>query len=137
MQGQDGSVRSIMTTDIVTVLPNTPIVEVSRIMLQKHIRCVLVCDEDRNLKGIITDSDLVFGTAGKGQKGLELSVSEMMTEDPASIGPNADIYEAVAVMSEKSCRRVPVVKDGRVIGIISIRDVIRSILKNMGSRKIG
>lgn len=137
MPGQDGSVRSIMTTDIVTVLPDTSIVKVSRIMLQKHIRCVLVCDEDRNLKGVITDSDLVFGTAGKGQEGLELPVSKMMTKDPVSIGPNADIYEAVAVMSEKSCRRVPVVKDGRVIGIISIRDVIRSILKNMGSRKIG
>jgi len=137
MKGQDGKVRSIMTKDIVTVLPNTSIVEVSRIMLQKHIRCVLVCDDDRNLKGIITDSDLVFGTAGKGQKGLKLPVSEMMTEDPATISPNADIYEAVAVMSEKSCRRVPVVKDGRVVGIISIRDVIRSILKNIGNQKFG
>lgn len=131
MQSSEGRVESIMITDIITVLPSTPVVEVSRIMLKKHVRCVLICDDDRNLKGIVTDSDIVFGTAGGADTSLQIPISEIMTKNPVTVEPDTDIFDVVAIMGDRGFRRVPIVKDGRVVGIVSIRDIVRNILKNL------
>ncbi len=131
MVDHENKVQSIMTTDLVTVLPEAPIVDVSRLMLEKKIRCVLVCDKDRNLRGIVTDSDLVFGVAGRAGDALQNSISEIMSIDPIVVNPNADIYDVVAIMSDRGFRRVPVVNDGKAVGIVSIRDIVRNILKNL------
>ncbi len=131
MIDHENKVQSIMTTHLVTVLPEAPIVDVSRLMLEKKIRCVLVCDKDRNLRGIVTDSDLVFGVAGRAGDALQNSISEIMSIDPIVVNPDADIYDVVAIMSDRGFRRVPVVNDGKVVGIVSIRDIVRNILKNL------
>lgn len=129
MESREGRISSIMVKDVVTVLSATPIIEVSRLMLERNIRCIMVCD-DRNLKGIVTDSDLVFSIAGKTEEFLNAPVSEVMTKDPVVVGPDADIYDVVNVMSKRGCRRVPVTKDGRVIGIVSVSDIVRTVLKS-------
>lgn len=131
MVDHEGSVQSIMTTNLVTVLPEAPIVDVSRLMLEKKIRCVLVCDKDRNLRGIVTDSDLVFGVAGRADDALQNPISEIMSIDPITVDPNVDIYDVVAIMSDRGFRRVPVTSNGKVVGIVSIRDIVRNILKNL------
>jgi CBS domain-containing protein len=119
-----------MITDITTVLPSTKVIEVSRLMLEKHIKCVLVCNDDRNLDGIVKDSDIVFGTAGKANA-LQAPISELMTKNPVTVDPDIDIFDVVAIMGDRGFRRIPVVKDGRVVGIMSIRDIVRYILKNI------
>ncbi len=134
MQSPEVRVQSIMSTDLVTVLPITPVIEVSRLMLQKHIRCILICDDNGALKGIVTDSDLVFSVAGKAGETLQTPISEIMTKDPIVVDPSMDIYDAVTIMSEKGFRRVPVVKDGRAVGIVSIRDIVRNILEDLQDR---
>jgi len=135
MQGRKGSVGSIMVTDLTTVLPGTPVIEVSRLMLDKHIRCVLVSDENGNLEGIVTDSDIVFAAAGKAGAHLEAPISGIMTKNPHTVDPDTDIYDVVATMGDKGFRRMPVVKDGKVVGVVSIRDIVRDILKNLGSEE--
>jgi CBS domain-containing protein len=133
MEDYENNVQSIMTTDLVTVLPEALIIDVSRLMLEKKIRCVLVCDNDRNLRGIVTDSDLVFGVAGRADDALQNPISEIMSIDPIVVDPNADIYDVVAIMSDRGFRRVPVTSNGKAVGIVSIRDIVRNILKNLGN----
>lgn len=131
MIDHEHDVESIMTTDLITVLPKAPIIDVSQLMLDKKIRCVLVCDKDRNLRGIVTDSDLVFGVAGRADDALQNPISEIMSKDPIAVNPSADIYDVVAIMSDRGFRRVPVVSNGKAVGVVSIRDIVRNILKNL------
>lgn len=131
MQSREGDVRSIMVTDVVTVLPSTSVIEVSRLMLEKNVRCILVCDDDRNLMGLVTDSDLVFATAGKVEQALRAPISDIMTQNPIAVNQDVDIYDIVAIMSDRGFRRVPVVNNGRVVGIVSVSDIVRNILQNL------
>ena len=131
IEGQGSTVRSIMTSDLVAVNPETPIIDVSRLMLEKKVRCVLVIDGDLDLRGIVTDSDLVFGVAGKSGEALQEPISQIMTADPVSVGPDTDIYDVVAIMSDRGFRRVPVVEGSKTVGIVSIRDIVRSILSSL------
>ena len=131
IEGQGSTVRSIMTSDLVAVNPETPIIDVSRLMLEKKVRCVLVIDGDLDLLGIVTDSDLVFGVAGKSGEALQEPISQIMTADPVSVDPDTDIYDVVAIMSDRGFRRVPVVEGSKTVGIVSIRDIVRSILSGL------
>ncbi len=127
----DHTVQSIMKSDLIAVTPETPIIDVSQLMLEKRVRCVLICDDDMHLLGIVTDSDLVFGVSGKSTEILEEPISQIMVADPVAVDPDTDIYEVVAIMSDRGFRRVPIVDGSKAVGIVSIRDIVRSILASL------
>jgi CBS domain-containing protein len=131
IESQGNTVQSIMTSNLVAVNPETPIIDVSRLMLEKKVRCVLVCDGEMDLLGIVTDSDLVFSVAGKSGEALQGPISQIMTEDPVAVDRDTDIYDVVAIMSDRGFRRVPIVDGKRAVGIVSIRDIVRSILATL------
>ena len=130
MEKEETTVDSIMVTDIESVKPDIAIKDVSLMMLDKHIRCVLVCAEDDELKGVITDSDIVFRTTGKTNP-LSIPVEEVMTKNPIFVKPTADIYQVVALMGKHGFRRMPIVNNEKLIGIVSVRDIVRQMLKDL------
>ena len=111
----------IMTTDLLTVPPSATVAETATMMGQRGTGSALVMEGDA-LLGIFTERDVVralgqqFDAAGQ-------SVSEWMTPDPETVPPDTSAGDALRTMLQRGFRHLPVAKDGRVVGIVSIRDL--------------
>jgi CBS domain-containing protein len=115
------TLSDVMTRDLVTVAPATTVAEAATLMSTRHVGSVLVMDGDR-LSGIFTERDIVRALAGDfDASGHE--VGAWMTSDPVSATPATTASEALESMLSRGFRHLPVVDDGRVTGIVSIRDV--------------
>ena len=117
------SVRRVMNADPVRVGPDTHIQEVLDRMNHRRIGAVLVEDAG-TLVGIFTERDFLRRAAGATPGWRELPVRDWMTTDPYTIGPDASWETAAAEMERLRVRHLPVVEDGRIVGIISARGLI-------------
>lgn len=113
--------REIMTRDLATVDSNASVRDAARLMADRDVGDVLVIDGDR-LAGIITDRDIVVKALARGS-GDAASVMDCMTPDVLTCSPDASVEEAARVMADNKVRRMPVVEDGRPVGIVSLGDL--------------
>ena len=118
-----GELRDRMTQDVLAVAPEDTIGEAAQKMVDRHVGSAVVLDYGR-LIGIFTERDLLRAVAGRVHSS-EARVREWMTADPVTVSPDTDIDEAAATMLDGGFRHLPVVEEGRAVGIISIRDVAR------------
>jgi CBS domain-containing protein len=118
-----------MSTDLVTVEPSTMMIEAVRGMSQARVGSVLVL-EDGALVGIFTERDVLRAFDQMHADPARVSpVSKGMTSDPLTIGPNATVGEAMDRMLDGGFRHLPVMEGGTLVGIVSMRDLARSISK--------
>jgi CBS domain-containing protein len=115
-------VRDIMTAAPVTVEPQASVTAVARIMRDENIGAVLVTDHDR-LRGLVSDRDLVVRALAEGGDPEQTTVATACSEDLVTVGPDEDLDHAVQLMREHAVRRVPVVEEGRPVGIVSLGDL--------------
>jgi CBS domain-containing protein len=112
-----------MREDFVTVAPEDTLGEVARRMVDKSMGAVIVKDFGR-LIGILTERDLLKAMAARVHTS-EARVRQWMTPDPVTIDPETTIEDAARVMFDHNFRHLPVVKDGRALGIVSLRVLSR------------
>ena len=91
-------------------------------MTEEACGSVLVCDDDR-LRGILTERDLMTRVVGRGLDPKTTRIEQVMTHDPDRIESTATAREALRRMDELGCRHLPVTEDGRVLGVVSLRDL--------------
>jgi CBS domain-containing protein len=118
-------VQDIMTKQIHTVRSETLLIDVARLMRDQRIGDVLVVHGDGSLCGIITDRDIVVRADAAARPLDATPVGDICTDDIVKLAPSSSIDEAVQLMREHAIRRVPVVRDGRAIGIVTIGDLAR------------
>lgn len=117
-------VREVMTSHPVTLPPDALLSEAAAQMRDQDIGDVLILDENGRLRGIVTDRDIVIrGLADGAQDATTMTIGELASADIVSIEAEADTDLAVQMMCERAVRRIPVVDDGQVIGVISIGDL--------------
>ena len=112
-----------MTSDVLTVDPLDTIGETGQRMVERGVSSAVVSDYG-TLVGIVTERDLTRAVAGRVHSS-EARVREWMTSDPITLAPGATADEAAKIMLDNGFRHVPIVDDGRAVGIVSIRDVAR------------
>jgi CBS domain-containing protein len=115
-------VRDIMTTDVATATPDSTLEEVASMMKEEDTGAIPVVDDDE-LIGIITDRDIVLRCIAEGRDATETNVEDILSEDPVTIEPDADVEEAARIMSQRQIRRLPVVSDGELVGMVSLGDI--------------
>ncbi|MFI8946294.1 CBS domain-containing protein [Streptomyces sp. NPDC053750] len=115
-------VRDIMTGDPVTVEPLTSVTEVARIMRDRDLGAVLVTDDDR-LRGLVTDRDLVIRAVADGGDPGQTTVAAACSDELLTVRSDDELDHAVEVMREHAVRRLPVVDEGRPVGILSLGDL--------------
>jgi CBS domain-containing protein len=120
--------RDIMTQPALTVTPETSMVDVARLLLTHDITGIPVVDDQMTLLGIITEKD-VLDLFEVIQYGDNRTVSSSMSRDVISFGLDDEIDDIRHCLHENSFRRVPIVSDGKVVGIISRHDLIIHMLK--------
>lgn len=124
------TVRDILRTkgtDLWFVKPETHLIDALKLMAVKDVGALLVL-EDKAVAGIISERDFVRRIALKEQCTLDDPVSEVMTPDVITVNPSQDIEECMEMMTEEHIRHLPVVENGIPIGMVSIGDVIKSII---------
>lgn len=114
-----------MTRQVVAVRVDATLVEVARLMRDRDVGDVLVTHLDGTLHGIITDRDLVVRAIALDRAPDTTYAGDVCSTNPLRLEPTATIEEAVKVMGLHAIRRVPVVRDGVPIGIVSIGDLAR------------
>lgn len=143
--------RELMTTDVVTVAPGTSVKDAARLMDEKRIGCLPVLDDAGAMVGIVTESDLImqdvkvhfpsyihlldgfiylesfsrFEQALK--KAVAATVKDVMSAPVVTAAPDADVESLATLMVERHIGRIPIVEDGRLVGVVSKRDIVRSI----------
>jgi CBS domain-containing protein len=116
------TVEEIMTRDPRTVDSSASVVDAARVMNEADIGDVVVVDNGQ-VRCIVTDRDIVVRAIAEGRDPQSTSVGDVCTSDLETIEPSASIDDAVRRMREADVRRLPVVKDGRPVGILSLGDL--------------
>jgi citrate synthase len=117
------TVAEVMSSPPVTAVPSETIAEAAARMVERRVGSVIVVDDTRPI-GILTERDLVrFGASGA--EGSGTKVSEWMTADPDCVGPEVSVQEAFASLAEHGYRHIPVVEGGVLVGVVSLRDLMR------------
>ena len=114
-------VREVMTANPVAVTPQTPINDAARLMLEKNIGDVLIIEGDE-LRGLVTDRDLAVRALAESRP-ASTPVQQVCSEHVVTCAPEDDVQRAVALMREHALRRLPVVEQGRLVGVISLGDL--------------
>ena len=125
-------VRELMTTEPITVEPDATLGEVATLMKQEDCGSIPVVEAGR-LVGIVTDRDIVIRGVAGGTDPKTQRVSTIMSADPVTIGADDDVTEAEKVMADRQIRRLPVVENGKLVGIIVTAQIARAADK----RKVG
>ena len=117
------TVADLMSAPAVTALPGETMADVAVRMDKERLSCVVVVEGDRPI-GILTERDLVRFTASGADPGTT-TASEWMTEDPDTVEPGSEAGDTIATLAEHGYRHVPVVEDGRLLGVVSMRDLMK------------
>jgi CBS domain-containing protein len=125
-------VSEIMTREPVSVGPDATLGEVATLMKQEDCGSLPVV-EDARLIGIVTDRDIVIRAVAAGKDAKTTCVSDVMSADPITVRPDDDVDVAEREMRERQVRRLPVVEDGKLVGILVTAQIARvDRAKNVG-----
>lgn len=111
--------------DIVTIGPAHMLREAIEIMSRHRIGAVVVVDADKVVQGIVSERDVVRALAEAGPEVLDDPVAKRMTTNVVTCSQTAGMPELMGLMTEGKFRHVPVVEDGRLVGIVSIGDIVK------------
>lgn len=152
-------VRSLMTTSVRTVRTDTPVSEVARLMYDEGVSGVPVLDASDRIVGVITELDLIVRNGrlemplfvqildavvplefpghlrNRLQHMLGTHAEDVMSRDVHTIGPDAEVEDLVDLMVKRHANPVPVVEDGRIVGIVSRSDLVRMMATDLDSSK--
>jgi CBS domain-containing protein len=117
-------VRDVMVKNVKTVSPEATMAEAAGMMKKYKIGCLVVVEGDR-VVGIITERDLAYKIIAE-RRSLETKVGIIMTKDLKTISSKKSIKDAAKVMAAHVIRRLPVVEEGKLVGIVSIEDIMRT-----------
>lgn len=141
--------RDVMTTDVVTVGPTTPVSEIAAQLLERRISAVPVVDSERRVIGIVSEGDLMrrpeVGTERRSSWWLQLFGSadelaqaylkshgrtafDVMTRHVVSVAEDAEIAHVADLLESRHIKRVPVVRQDRLVGIVSRADLLRALV---------
>ncbi len=109
--------------------PDTTVLRAVEMMCAVRVGALMVCREGKPI-GMFTERDLMTRVILAGRDPTRTRLDEVMSKDVACVEPSTRAEEAMAVMTEKRCRHLPVVSDGKVVGLVSIGDLVRWASRN-------
>jgi CBS domain-containing protein len=112
---------------VYTVTPESTVFDALRLMAEKNIGAVVVV-ENKNVVGILSERDYARKVVLQGKTSRDTPVSEIMTEKVLYVLPKHTTDECMALMTDKRIRHLPVLDDGKLVGVVSIGDIVNTII---------
>ncbi|WP_214401428.1 CBS domain-containing protein [Pseudonocardia lacus] len=123
--------RDVMSSPVITLRPDVPVHAAAALLVSHGFTGAPVVDRAERVIGIVTEADLVRGRIVPDGWAVpeqpEPTVADVMTPAPISMQPDADLADVVALMLDEGIRSVPIVSDGRLVGVVSRRDALRVV----------
>jgi len=123
-------IRDIMTRDVAYTNPDETVTEAARLMQKHNIGAIPVCDEN-GVIGILTDRDIVVRNVAHGTDPHMTKVRDVMTSQVRAASPDMDAGDVTKMMAGSRIRRIPVVEDNRLVGIVSLGDMATDMRLDM------
>ncbi|MEW9531389.1 CBS domain-containing protein [Microbispora sp. NPDC049125] len=130
-----GTILQGKGTGVATVPPDATVTELLATLARLNIGAVVVSGDGATIDGIVSERDVVRRLHESGASVLGRPVSTIMTADVRTCSPDANVEELRRTMTNHRVRHVPVVKDGRLVGIVSIGDVVKSAIEELETEK--
>ncbi len=145
------TVADVMTRDVITIAPDTPVQEVAKLLYERHISGAPVVDAGGKVVGVLSEGDLMTHTAALGEeapprswwlrlfadrtsraedylKTHGLTAADVMTRDPVTVAPDAGLAAVARLLEKHRIKRAPVVEGGRLVGIVSRANLLRGLV---------
>jgi len=119
-------VKNVMAKPVITIDKDSSVREAAKIMSEKGIGCIVVTDKGKPV-GITTERDMLQGVVAKGLDASKLKMENIMSKPLITINGNVPIINAIRVMEKNSVRRLLVVEKGKIVGIVTQRDLLRAL----------
>lgn len=117
------SIRNVMSSDPIALAQGSSVQQAAQAMRDAEIGDVIVIDDSEQPFGIVTDRDIAIRLAAEGRDPADTRLGEICRKQLETLTPDASVGDAVRVMTDKAIRRLPVVEDGRLVGIVSLGDL--------------
>lgn len=127
MEKKEKKVKDVMSYPVISVLSTDPISEAVAKMINHEVGAVLV-NAGGKPEGIITERDLIKRIIYEGKDPSKFRCGEIMSKPLITVDPDASILKAIALMKERGIRRVVVAKEGKAVGIVTEKELIRNLL---------
>jgi len=115
-------IKEIMSKDVACLNPEDSIEKAAQLMKQYNVGSIPVCSNN-TVTGIVTDRDIALRSVASGQESGKRKVSDIMTSNPIVGNPEMDVHDASKIMSEEQIRRLPIVENNTLVGIVSLGDI--------------
>lgn len=119
-------VKECMCNNVIYTNPGDTLENVAKLMNENHIGCIPVCEEAGNVVGFVTDRDIILRGVACGKNCANTKVSEIMTTQVIKTTPDTEINSVTQTMSDNQIRRLPVIQDGKVVGILTLSDIAKN-----------
>lgn len=119
-------VKDCMCSNIIWAQEDSTVKEVAKLMNDYHVGSIPICDNKQNVVGIVTDRDIILRSIACDKDIKQTKVSDIMTTDVVRTSKDTDISWAANIMAQNQIRRIPVVENERLVGMISIGDLARN-----------
>lgn len=116
-------VRDLMNSSVVSITPGESAALAARLITRHNIGSLPVCGEDGRLRGIVTDRDIILRCVAAEEDPTQTPVRDIMTRRCTTVSPEDDAREATRLMASEQVRRLPVVENDRVVGMLSLGDL--------------
>lgn len=123
-QGPEVNVEDVMSSPIVTIKDTDSVLTAAKLMRKNKIGCVVVVDKTGKPRGLITERDIVRRVASLDLLPSKVQASKSMTKPPITIAPSANVTEAAKKMRELKVRRLIIVEEGKLRGIVTSNDIV-------------
>lgn len=119
-------VKDLMSHSVVSITPEESAALAARLLARHNLGALPVCDYNGQLTGIITDRDIITRCVAADQDPSRVPVQDIMTRQPETVAPGEDVHAAAHRMAACQIRRLPVVENGAVLGMVSLGDLAAS-----------
>ena len=128
-------VKDCMCRHVVQAAPDTNLNEIAKLMESNEIGCVPICDDKSKVIGFVTDRDIITRCVATSRNCANTKAFEIMTTHVIKTTPDTDASEAARTMSANQIRRLPVIENDRIVGMLSIGDLARN--NNISTNHVG
>lgn len=115
-------IKDVMTTDVASVNPQDSVENAAKLMQKYDVGSIPVC-EGQKIVGIVTDRDIAVRCVAVGKDTKQAPVSDVMTTNPVTASSSTDVHEAAKIMSERQIRRLPIVDNNNLVGMVALGDL--------------
>jgi CBS domain-containing protein len=112
---------------VYAIAPEAPVLDAIRQMAERRVGALVVMKGDR-LAGIVSERDYARKVILQGRSSAQTAVADIMSDEPLTISPETDVFDCMRLCTERRVRHLPVVENERVVGVISIGDLVKAVI---------